>query len=277
MAGFTKEQLIERVRHHKATSELFAEDAVKSMTAKMDVRIFEIALAALTAGMGQEPVVWPNHCDSTIPAALRFLAEKPRPIYGNSPYNTEHLYQLAREIEAMTRRPLYAAPQLPQPAVAITQHFDTIALDTAKMVMCDVNRRDEFLGGDIQLLSRIQCRIDEACRAAMLRGAEPVRQPLAFFDGDISPEDAEKIISHLREMNRRPGSQQVMIAEPVQSYTLREGWVAVPIEPTAEMISEGIAAHYERSQVQIHDRPAPGPMECAYRTMVKIAQRGEAE
>lgn len=65
--------------------------------------------------------------------------------------------------------PLYAAPQLPQPVVAITQHFDTIALDTAKMVMCDVNRRDEFFGGDIQLLSRIQCRIDEACRAAMLQ------------------------------------------------------------------------------------------------------------
>ncbi|EHB7665299.1 DUF551 domain-containing protein [Escherichia coli] len=58
---------------------------------------------------------------------------------------------------------------VPQPAVAITQHFDTIALDTAKMVMCDVNRRDEFLGGDIQLLSRIQCRIDEACRTAMLQ------------------------------------------------------------------------------------------------------------
>lgn len=68
--------------------------------------------------------------------------------------------------------PLYAVPQLPQPLVAITQHFDTIALDTAKMVMCDVNRRDEFLGGDIQLLSRIQCRIDEACRAAMLQDAD---------------------------------------------------------------------------------------------------------
>ena len=70
--------------------------------------------------------------------------------------------------------PLYAAPQLPQPVVAITQHFDTIALDTAKMVMCDVNRRDEFFGGDIQLLSRIQCRIDEACRAAMLQSDGPL-------------------------------------------------------------------------------------------------------
>lgn len=83
---------------------------------------------------------------------------------------------------------VYAAPQLPQPAVvsekAITQHFDTIALDTAKMIMCDVNRRNEFCGGDIQLLSRIQCRIDEACRAAMLQGkAEPVSQAHTLPEG----------------------------------------------------------------------------------------------
>ncbi|MCE3116829.1 hypothetical protein LXD80_13605 [Enterobacter sp. ASE] len=46
---FTKDQLIERVKHHKATAEMFAEDAVKSVAAKMDVMIFEIALASLTA------------------------------------------------------------------------------------------------------------------------------------------------------------------------------------------------------------------------------------
>jgi hypothetical protein len=59
------------------------------------------------------------------------------------------------------------APAVPDEK-AITPFFDTIALDTAKMVMCDVNRRSDFLGGDIQLLARIQCRVDEACRAAML-------------------------------------------------------------------------------------------------------------
>jgi hypothetical protein len=57
---------------------------------------------------------------------------------------------------------------------AITPFFDTLALDTAKMVMCDVNRRSDFLGGDIQLLARIQCRVDDACRSAML--AQPVSQ-----------------------------------------------------------------------------------------------------
>ncbi|WP_072568846.1 hypothetical protein [Enterobacter sp. SA187] len=61
-------------------------------------------------------------------------------------------------------------------------------------------------------------------------------------------------------------------AEPVsQPYKLPEGWKLVPVEPTAEMISSGIAAHYERSQIQIHDRPAPGPMECAYVAMLAAA------
>lgn len=70
--------------------------------------------------------------------------------------------------------PLYRHAQ-PAPLVqdnrAITQHFDTIALETAREILCDVNRRHEFLGGEVQLLSRIQCRIDDACRAAMLAAA----------------------------------------------------------------------------------------------------------
>ncbi|HHY3008835.1 TPA: hypothetical protein ACV5KB_000564 [Enterobacter ludwigii] len=71
--------------------------------------------------------------------------------------------------------PVYTAPPAPVSVPdnsAITQHFDTIALEVAREIMCDVNRRHEFLGGDIQLLSRIQCRIDDACRAAMLHGAD---------------------------------------------------------------------------------------------------------
>ncbi|MGX4988940.1 hypothetical protein [Enterobacter kobei] len=73
--------------------------------------------------------------------------------------------------------PLFTTPPAPESVPgnsAITQHFDTIALDTAREIMCDVNRRHEFLGGEVQLLSRIQCRIDDACRAAMLQGDEPV-------------------------------------------------------------------------------------------------------
>ncbi|EPK6624525.1 hypothetical protein RKK60_001984 [Enterobacter hormaechei] len=60
------------------------------------------------------------------------------------------------------------------------------------------------------------------------------------------------------------------------SPVIADGWVIVPVEPTAEMISSGIAAHFERSQTQIHDRPAPGPMECAYVDMLAAAPQQEA-
>lgn len=128
------------------------------------------ALARMAlAAMDREPVAWINGCNKSVPAALRYLAENPRPIGGESSFNTAHLYQLAREIELMAEAPLYRHAQ--QPVVPDnTQHFDTIALETAEEIMCDVNRRHEFLGGEIQLLSRIQCRIDDACRAAMLNG-----------------------------------------------------------------------------------------------------------
>lgn len=51
-----------------------------------------------------EPVKWPNGCDKTVPAALRFLAENSRPSGGESLYNSAHLYQLADEIEIMADR-----------------------------------------------------------------------------------------------------------------------------------------------------------------------------
>lgn len=60
------------------------------------------------------------------------------------------------------------------------------------------------------------------------------------------------------------------------SPALPDGWVMVPVEPTAEMLQSGISAHYERSQIQIHDRPAPGPMECAYVAMLAAAPQQEA-
>ncbi|MCM8203966.1 hypothetical protein M8U27_06865 [Enterobacter hormaechei] len=63
--------------------------------------------------------------------------------------------------------------------------------------------------------------------------------------------------------------------ETGNSPVIPDGWKLVPVEPTAEMISSGIAAHYERSQIQIHDRPAPGPMECAYVSMLAAAPQQE--
>lgn len=55
-----------------------------------------------------KPVAWINGCNKTAVEALRYLAEKPRPSYGNSTFNTEHLYMIAREVERMTSDPLYS-------------------------------------------------------------------------------------------------------------------------------------------------------------------------
>lgn len=67
-------------------------------------------------------------------------------------------------------------------------------------------------------------------------------------------------------------------AEPVTTdYKLPDGYVLVPVEPTAEMLQSGISAHFERSQTQIHDRPAPGPMECAYVAMLAAAPQQEVK
>lgn len=122
--------------------------------------------------------------------------------------------------------PLYAAPQLPQPAVPETVPE---SLKDKLLTICDlVEDNDEY------------CQdIWNACRADML--------------------------------------QSFGNSEQLNSPVIPDGWKLVPVEPTAEMISSGIAAHYERSQIQIHDRPAPGPMECAYVSMLAAAPQQEAK
>lgn len=66
-------------------------------------------------------------------------------------------------------------------------------------------------------------------------------------------------------------------SEQLNSPVIPDGWVMVPVEPTAEMLQSGISAQYERSQIQIHDRPAPGPMECAYVAMIAAAPQQEVK
>lgn len=40
-----------------------------------------------------------NNCDQTAIEALRYLAEHPKPIGGEQPYNSAHLLQIADELE----------------------------------------------------------------------------------------------------------------------------------------------------------------------------------
>ncbi|MDQ2255071.1 hypothetical protein [Enterobacter soli] len=116
-----------------------------------------------------------------------------------------------------------------------------------------------------------------AYRAAMLQGAEPVKtanklpfeQWLSQQTGTIDVECGcvmTEVFFHWLRVAYETGNSPV----------IPDGWVMVPVEPTAEMISSGITAHFERGQIQIHDRPAPGPMECAYVAMLSAAPQQEA-
>ncbi|HBM2949031.1 TPA: hypothetical protein LVK80_005664, partial [Klebsiella michiganensis] len=75
-------------------------------------QLTERVLACLPE-VDSKPVAWSNGCNKSVPAALRYLAEKPRPRGGESSFNTAHLYQLAREIELMAEAPLYRHAQQP--------------------------------------------------------------------------------------------------------------------------------------------------------------------
>lgn len=147
-----------------------------------------------------EPVEWLNGCNKTIPAALRYLAENPRPIGGESSFNTAHLYQLAREIELMAEGKLYrhAQPTVskpwgytsgilnpavgmacvtptrgknqfpvylePQPAPVVPD-FKTLALElVGNLVDCG--------GLDEGVKERYLEWAEKTCRAAMLNGGE---------------------------------------------------------------------------------------------------------
>ncbi|HBP8874111.1 TPA: hypothetical protein L6676_000344 [Escherichia coli] len=64
--------------------------------ADRDIKALRQRIAELEARL---PTGWINNCDKSVPAALRYLADNPRPTGGNSSFNTEHLIALAREIE----------------------------------------------------------------------------------------------------------------------------------------------------------------------------------
>ena len=127
-----------------------------------------------------------------------------------------------------------------------------------------------------------------ACRDAMLHGAELVKAANKLpddFDFDRFNDVVwlEAVASN-PHMHSPTTSTIAMVALELnrkladgKSPVIPDGWVMVPVEPTAEMISSGITAHFERNQIQIHDSPAPGPMECAYVAMLAAAPQQEVK
>ena len=163
------------------------------------------------------------------------------------------------ELSGESRIPLYRHAQ-PAPAVQCPypcgwDNLNKLAIQDAALVARGLvegeptteAQRQAAISNNDRLL-----KVISACRAAMLQAGDAVRD----LSTPVDPQVAEY-------------KQSVM--QGGSSPVIPDGYVMVPKEPTAEMISSGIAAHYDRSQIQIHDRPAPGPMECAYVAMLAAA------
>lgn len=146
------------------------------------------------------------------------------------------LYTTPQPLTTSERAELENYRNAQQVVRSITQHFDDIALETAREIICDVNRRHEFLGGEVQLLSRIQCRVDDACRAAMLQGkAEPVTTACK-----LPPHVYRELVNSLRDTAvKYQGCQQLreQISETLSAVIthtphcgnppmIPDGWVA---------------------------------------------------
>ncbi|MGL5599450.1 MAG: hypothetical protein ACRDD5_00940 [Silvania sp.] len=147
MAEFTREQLIDRINQVTAINKYRIRRDPDADGLVMDNEIFAIALAALTAGVGQEPVGYYR------------LAEDGVSYYLSSP-----------DQQRDGTIPLYAAPQLPQPAVVpLAVSWEDVP---EKITEDDMGLASAWAHGFNQ------------CRTAMLQGkAEPVCQPYTLPEG----------------------------------------------------------------------------------------------
>jgi hypothetical protein len=117
-------------------------------------------------------------------------------------------------------RALYAAPQLPQPAVEALKHLRSIVADPKTLP-----RRKEWISGQqysYVLLESVEAMVDDACRAAMLQG-KSVKQPSSIKTSDCAGKGED--------------IKQASSNEPVsQRDEFPEGWVAVPVDMTPEQM-----------------------------------------
>lgn len=97
-------------------------------------------------------------------------------------------------------------------------------------------------------------------------------KPVAYTDErNLGYIDRGRETAYLWGKQNSEASDVALYRHAQPALVVPDGYMMVPKAPTAEMISSGIAAHYERSQIPIHDRPASGPMECAYVAMLAAA------
>lgn len=152
MAEFTREQQLQAVYDLKVGYTL----------GHADIAMLKSMARQLLAGMEQEPVAYMYR--DNLHTDARFSLEKR---LGNWSQEDINEYEI-------TEIPLYAAPQLTQPAVlsASDGALKSLLPDAEKPEFWFEHNGKIFFEG-----VRFNNAVFEACRAAMLQGAEPVSQP----------------------------------------------------------------------------------------------------
>ncbi|MFY7121752.1 hypothetical protein ACOTZF_24750 [Enterobacter cloacae complex sp. SHL021] len=208
---FTKEQLIEQA---KSSIERYTKAVAgfpRHLNVAMDLELARIALASLEA----EPVA----------------------CMGNGA-----LYHSEEEARADARyilQPLFTATPAP---VSVP--------DFGALTKCIVQRLVDYGAADDDAIASAEEFVYNACRAAMLQGAEPVttanKLPDDFdFDRFNDVVWLEAVASN-PHMHSPTTSTIAMVAlelnkrlEAGNSPVIPDGWVAVPVEPTEDMIVNG--------------------------------------
>lgn len=255
MITFTKEQLIAAAHARIEFAEMMLAgelEPLKERTWSIELALARIALASLEA----EPVAYMTYKGYLLHAADPKLAEYSEPT------------------------PLYDAPPAPisvPAAMEMDDDFDS-SFEHGKAVGWNAYRAAMLQGADRP--QNEPQNIPENIPATQFK-------PVADLYGLTSPTGGETSFTfdavEARDFIDGGWSCQDYVelerfqeAVSGNSPVIPDGWVIVPAEPTAEMLQSGISAHYERNQIQIHDRPAPGPMECAYVAMLAAAPQQEA-
>ena len=229
MTRLTKERLEEIAElARKATYKPCAMH-MTNLLAVCDSEVIEEMARQLLASMEQEPVAYMTYKGYLLHAADPKLAEYSEPM------------------------PLYAAPQLPQPAVL------SVSEGVLKSLLPDVEKSEFWFEHNGKIFFegvRFNNAVFEACRAAMLQ-AEPVSNsdelPLDYLQGH---KDGLEWAAQLAEANHPQTGDwlyddQIDLARAIRkgpdmptvqggnSPVIPDGWVLVPIDPTKDMFRAG--------------------------------------
>ncbi|MDM3156628.1 DUF551 domain-containing protein [Citrobacter sp. Cf122] len=237
MSTFTKEQFIEhlrsRIEHRKGLIASIHIDRGYRDYLKLELRSSEIALASLEA----EAVAYMHHSGQVVT---------------REECCDDKIFAICCKVET----PLYAAPQLPQPAVL------SVSEGVLKSLLPDVEKSEFWFEHNGKIFFdgvRFNNAVFEACRAAMLQ-AEPVSNhdelPLDYLQGH---KDGLEWAAQLAESNH-PQTGDWLYDDPIElAMAIRKG----PDMPTAQagnspVTPDGWVACVERM-------PSAGEQVLAYR------------